>query len=102
MNDEHPAAGVVGLHEAVRLADLVEAEGSHRLDVEPAGSDVCGDLLQPHVGERKAWSAEYDAAEEGQVDAARQLQQRVEVACRIESTEPTVQRHAVAALDDAS
>jgi hypothetical protein len=34
---DHLAASFVGLHDAVRLTDLVEAEDLGRLDIEPTG-----------------------------------------------------------------
>ncbi|MEJ1977159.1 MAG: hypothetical protein WDN49_14630 [Acetobacteraceae bacterium] len=68
--------------------DLIEAEDPDRLHVEPAGSGVRGDLLQRHVRKRKARRAEHEAAKESQVNAARHLQQRVEVGDRVEPAEP--------------
>src|SRR5437660_34555 len=82
------SASLVSLHGAVRLTDLVEAEDTNRLDVEPTGGCVLRDLLQRHVREREARRAEDETAEEGQIDAARHLQQRVEVGDRIEATQP--------------
>ena len=40
VNDHHLAASVVGLHHAVRLTDLLEAEYPGRLNVEPAGRSI--------------------------------------------------------------
>ena len=88
VNDNHLAASLVGLHDSVSLTDLVEPEDPGRLDVEPAGRSVRSNLLKRHVRERKAWGAEHEAAEESQLDAARHLQQRVEVRNRIETAEP--------------
>src|SRR2546427_2756119 len=85
---DHLAAGLVGLHHAVSFTDFVEAEDPRRLHVEPAGCGVPGNLLKRDVRERKAWSPEHEAAEESQIDAARHLQQRVEVGNRIETAEP--------------
>ena len=45
------------------LADLLEAEDPGWLDMEAAGRGIRRDLLQRHVGERKARSAENEAAE---------------------------------------
>src|SRR5215813_5921912 len=87
-NDDHLAASLVGLHDAVSLTDLVEPEDPGRLDVEPAGRSVRSNLLKRHIRERKAWSAEHEAAEESQIDTARHLQQRVEVGNWIEAAEP--------------
>jgi len=63
VNDHHLSASFVRLHHAVRLTDLVEAEDPGRLNVELAGGGIRRDLLERHVGERKARSAENEAAE---------------------------------------
>src|SRR5947209_16435148 len=68
--------------------DLVEAEDPDRLDVEPAGRCVFRYLMKRHVRQREARRPEHEAAEESQIDAARHLQQRVEVGNRIETAEP--------------
>jgi hypothetical protein len=81
-------ATLVGFHNAARLADLVETEDPHGLNVEPTGCGVRGDQSKRHVREPKARSTEHEAAEEGQIDAARRLQQRVEVVGRIETAKP--------------
>ena len=47
----HLAGGLVGLHDAVRFLDVLKAEDSDRLDVEPASRGVRGDLLKWNVGE---------------------------------------------------
>src|SRR5262245_6329607 len=94
---DHLSAGFVCLHYAVSFLDLIEAEGSDRLDVEPTGRGISGDLLKRHVREREARRAENEAAEEGQVDAARHLQQRVEVGDGIETAEPAGETGAAAA-----
>ena len=49
MNDDHLAAGLVCLHHAVRLTNLLEAEDPGWLDVEPAGRGIRGNLLKRHV-----------------------------------------------------
>src|SRR5262249_53482999 len=88
VDHDHLSAGLVGLHDAVSFTDLVEAEDSDRLDVEPTGRGLGGDLLKGHVREREARRTEDEAAEEGQIDTARHLQQRVEVGDGIETAEP--------------
>src|SRR5262249_46836044 len=88
VNDNHFAASLVFLHGAVRFADLVEPEDPGRLDVEPTRCSVRSNLLKRHVRERKARSSEHEAAEERQIDAARHLQQRVEVGNWLEAAEP--------------
>src|SRR5262245_14592962 len=80
----HFSAGFVLLHDAMSVTDFVEAEDSDWLDVEPTSRGVGGDLLKRHVREREARRTEDEAAEEGQMNAARHLQQRVEVADGIE------------------
>jgi len=62
-NDYHLAARFAGLHHSMSLADLLEAEDPGWLDIEAAGRGIRRDLLQRHVGERKARSAENEAAE---------------------------------------
>src|SRR5262249_26238737 len=88
VNDNHFAASLVFLHGTVRFADLVEPEDPGRFDVEPTRRSVRSNLLQRQVRERKARRAEHEAAEERQIDAARHLQQRVEVGNWIEAAEP--------------
>src|SRR5262245_27030430 len=70
VDDDHLTAGLVRLHDAMGLADLVEAEDAGRLRLQSAGRHVLGDLLQRDVGEREARLAECEAGEEGEVDAA--------------------------------
>jgi hypothetical protein len=41
-DDDHLAAGFVGLHRAVRLTDLLEAEYARRRGVQPAGLHLVG------------------------------------------------------------
>src|SRR5262245_4162960 len=88
MHHDHLSIGLIRLHDAMRLADLLEPEDARRLDIEPAGRSVRSNLLKRHIRERKAWSAEHEAAEESQIDTARHLQQRVEVGNWIEAAEP--------------
>ena len=40
MDHDHLSTGLVGLHDAMRLTDLVETEDPDRLDVEPACRSV--------------------------------------------------------------
>jgi hypothetical protein len=94
---DHLAAGFVGLHHAMGLSDVLETEDSGGLDVEPTGRGVRGNLLKRHVRERKSRSPEHEAAEEGQIDAARHLQQRVEVGDGIETAKPASQTRTAAA-----
>src|SRR5436190_11793494 len=89
-HDQFPF-GLVGLHHTMGLADLFETECSGGLDVEPTGRGVRGNLLKRHVGETKPRSSEYEAAEERQIDAARHLQQWVEVGDGIETAKPAGQ-----------
>src|SRR5262249_5401533 len=53
--------------------------------------DIIGDALQRNVGERKAGGSEHETAEEGQIDATRHLQERVEIGDRGEAAEPAGQ-----------
>src|SRR5271165_2679702 len=88
VDDHHLSAGLVRLHGPMRLADLLEAEDARRLRLEAARRHVLGDLLQWDVGKREARGAEHEAAEEGQVNTARHLQERVEVGDRREPAQP--------------
>src|SRR5262249_44926409 len=88
VDDHHLPAGLVGLHDAMRFADLLEAEDPGGLRIEAPGRHLFGDLLERHVGERELRSAEHEAAEEGQVDAAGHLEERIEVGDRRESSQP--------------
>src|SRR5262249_44704476 len=81
----------------MRLADLLEAEDSRRLYVEPTGSRVRSDPLQRHVREWKARRPEDEAGEEGEMDAARHLEERIEVGDRLETAEPASKTGAAAA-----
>src|SRR3954447_13687491 len=49
VDDHHLPAGLVRLHAAMRLADLLEAEDARRLRLQPARRHVLGDLLQRDV-----------------------------------------------------
>src|ERR1700751_2095266 len=87
-NDDHLSAGLVGLHDTVRLMDLFETEYPDRLDVKATGRSIRSDLLQRHIRDREARSAEREAGEESQVNAARHLQQRDEVGDGGQPAEP--------------
>src|SRR5215472_6479859 len=52
---DHLAAGLVSLRDEVGVLDVLKAEDSDRLDVEPAGRSVRGDLLKWHVGAELPW-----------------------------------------------
>src|SRR5262245_22413556 len=86
--DHHLATGLVGLHDAVSFLDLVETEDSRRFDVEPACCGVRRDLAKRDVGEWEAWRTEHKASKECQVDAARHLQQRIEISDGIQPAQP--------------
>ena len=62
-----------------------------------AGLDVSCDRLKWYVRQREAWLAKHETAEEGEVDAARHLQERVEVGDRRKAAQPTGQTGAAAA-----
>src|SRR5215831_5322109 len=68
---DHLPLGLIRLHDAVRLLDLLEAEHARRLRAVAARLHVGRDRLEGHVRQREARLAEYEAGEEGQVDAAR-------------------------------
>ena len=50
--------------------------------------DLPSDVLQRHVGKRKTRSAKHKAAEEGPIHPARHPQQWIEVADRVQATQP--------------
>src|SRR5215470_19770346 len=77
--DDHLPLRLVGLHHAMRLPNVFEAEHSGRLRFVAACRHLLRDGLQRNVGERELRRAEDEAAKEGEVDAARHLQKRVEV-----------------------
>jgi hypothetical protein len=89
VDNNHLSARLVGLHHAVSFLNLIEAKDSDRLDVEPTHSGVRRNLLKRHVRKRETGRAKDEAPEEGQVDAAGHLQQRVDVGDRIETPEPS-------------
>src|SRR5262249_48902953 len=76
MAHDHLAVGLVGFHHTMRFANLVETKHTGRFGLPFACRDIGGNLLQRYVRQREAGRAEYKTAEEGQVDAARHLQQR--------------------------
>jgi hypothetical protein len=49
VDHDHLSLGLVRLHDAVRLADFLEAEDPHRLDIEATSRGVRRDLLQRHI-----------------------------------------------------
>jgi len=67
------------------------------IDIEPTGGCVFRNLLQRHIRERETRCSKHEAAEEGQADATRHLQQRVEIRDRIEPAEPAGQTGPAAA-----
>src|SRR5262245_32530574 len=75
----------------MRLPNVFEAEHSGRLRLVAACRHPSHDGLQRNVGKRELRSAEDEAAEEGEVDAACHLQKRVEVGDRRETTQPASQ-----------
>src|SRR3989442_4655662 len=89
-------AGLIGLHDAMRFADLLEAKHAGGLALDPARHHLLRNSLQRHVGQREAWCAEHKTAEEREVNAAGHLQQRVEVLDRRESPQPTCEARTAA------
>src|SRR6266403_3922664 len=92
----HFPLGLVRLHHSMRLMDLLELINPGRFCLVPAGSDILGDALQRNVGERKAGGSKHETAEEGQIDATRHLQERVEIGDRGEAAEPASKTSATA------
>ena len=88
-HDHHLPPGLVGLHHAMRLADLLELEDPRWFCLVAPCGDVIRNALKWDVLERKTRGPENEAAEEGQINAARHLQERVEVGDRCEAAEPT-------------
>src|SRR5215468_2527979 len=82
VDHHHLAARFVSFHDAMRLADLVEAEDPGRLCLETPSRHLCGNLLERYIRQRELRRAEHEAAEEREVDAAGYLQQRIEVGNR--------------------
>src|SRR3989442_2259092 len=89
-------AGLIGLHDAMRFADLLEAKHAGGLALDPARHHLLRNSLQRHVGQREAWCAEHKTAEEREVNAAGHLQQRVKVLDRRESPQPTCEARTAA------
>src|SRR5215468_1340093 len=73
VDDHHLPAGLAGLHDTMRFADLLEAKHAGGLGLQSARGHLLGDLLQRHVGQREPLRAKHKAAEEGEVDAAGHL-----------------------------
>src|SRR5215510_10625380 len=96
-HNDHLSACLIGLHNAMRFVDLLEAKHAGWLCLEPARLHLSRDFCQRHVGQREALCAEHKTAEEGEVDAAGHLQQRVEVLDRGEAAQPTCETRAAAA-----
>src|SRR5262249_31000150 len=78
-NNHDLPASFIALHGPVRFADVLEAKHAGRLGLELARRHLLGDFLQRHVGQRESRRTEHETAEEGEVDAAGHLEQRVEV-----------------------
>src|SRR5262249_10772964 len=91
VDHHHLAARFVGFHDAMRLADLVEAEDPGRLRLETPSRHLYSNLLERHIGQRELRRAEHEAAEEREIDTAGHLQQRIEVGNRREATQPARQ-----------
>src|SRR5262249_61882263 len=91
VDDHHLAASFVGFHDAMGLTDLPEAEDPGWLRLEPPRCHLFADLLERQIGQWELRSAEHEAAEEGQVDAAGHLQERVEIGNRRQTAEPACQ-----------
>jgi hypothetical protein len=72
----------------MRLADLLKLKDARWFRLVMPGGYCIGDALQRDIRERKAEGSKHEAAEEGQIDAARHLQKRVEIADRGEATGP--------------
>src|SRR5262245_19828886 len=87
-NHYHFPFGLIRLHDAVRLPDVLEAEHARRLSLVTACLHVGRDRLQWYVRQGEARLPEHEAGEEGQVDAARHLRQRVEVGARRQAAQP--------------
>src|SRR5262249_11419687 len=97
VNDDHLSSSLVRLHDAVSFTDFIEAEDPGRLDVQPTRSGVGCDLLKRNVREREAWGSEDETAKKREIDAARHLEQRIEVGDRIETAQPARKTRATAA-----
>src|SRR5262249_7255914 len=82
------AVGLVRFHHPVGFTNVLELEHPGRLSFEPALRHVVRDLLKWDIGQGKARRAKDEAPEEGQIHAARHLQQWVEVLDRVEAAQP--------------
>jgi len=85
VNNNDLPFGLVSFRHPMSLTDLLKPERPNRLDVQSARSSVSSDLPKRHVRKGKSRSSENKACEECQVDATCHLQQRVEIADRIQS-----------------
>src|SRR5262245_13637167 len=93
----HLSAGLIRFHYSVSFLDFVKAENSYRFGIESTSSDVLSNPLKRDVREREARRAEHETSEERQVDAARHLQQRIEIWDRFETAQPPGEAGAAAA-----
>src|SRR5262245_18665061 len=91
--------GLVSFHHPMGLANVFEAEDARRLRIVAASGDVLSNTLKRHVRERKSRCSENEASEEGQIDAARHLQQRVEIRDRSQAAEPTGEASSTASAE---
>src|SRR6476620_5201997 len=73
----HLPAGLTGVHDAMRFADVLKAEHAAWLGLELARRNLLRDVLQRHVREWETRLTEHEAAEESEIDAARHLQERM-------------------------
>ena len=88
VNNDHFAVCLVRFHHAVGFTNVLELEHTGRLGFEPAFRHVVGDVLKWDIRQGKAWRAEDEAPEEGEIHAACHLQEWVEVLDRVEATQP--------------
>jgi hypothetical protein len=81
-----------------RCASWISSKPNTRVGLafRPPGRHLLRDLLQRYVGQRETRRAEHETAKEGEVDAARHLQQRVEVLDRRQPAQPTREAGAAA------
>jgi hypothetical protein len=94
--DDELAAGLACVNESMGFGDLLEREDASWFGVEHASLGLLDELLEGHVGDREVLVAERERAGEGaQLNAAREVEQGVEVRDRLESAEEPD-------LDDAS
>src|SRR5262245_18034218 len=97
MDHHHFPAGLMGLHDAADLADLLEAEDPEWAGLETPERQPLGNLPNRLIGQRKLRSTAHAAAKEGQLDTAGHLQKPVEVGYRREAAQPARQAGATAA-----